>query len=154
MDTYGSLPYSPTDKTEVLYTEAVSQNTMAEKAFCKLAAEKAVGENIKSFAAKIAFENDTINDPVIQVIINKRILVTDGLRPKLQKELATLEKAASGFDKAFLTIIIRNYQRSITTYESNLPKLDDVELKRDALSMLAFKKEHLAEAQHLLNEIN
>jgi predicted outer membrane protein len=153
-DIYCSIPPSPTNNTEALYAEEVSQNTMAEKAFCNLAAGKAENRDVKSFASKIAFENDKVNDPFIQITIKKRILVLDGLWPKLEQDLKTLEKESTAFDEVFLKTMIRNYQRSVSTYEGYLSKLDDVEFKRDALNLLAIKKGHLAEARHLLDQVD
>ncbi len=153
-DVFCSVPSSPPNNTEALYAEDVSQNTMAEKAFCEMAESKATKGSIRSFAAKIVFENDTINDAFIQIIIKKRILLVDGLRPQLQQELKTLEKETREFNQAFLKTIIMNYRRSVTAYESGLSKLNDVELKRDALNMLVIKKSHLEDAQHLLSQID
>jgi len=141
------------DSASVLFAVVVCPNIMFEKAICTLAENRSPHAGMRLFAERRIVDGDTINDPFIQEIIKKGILVIEELEPEQQTELDALTTCTQNFDHTFLKMLIRHYQRSLTFYESISPTLNDVEFKRYAVHECVVKQDQLEQAQRLLNQI-
>lgn len=142
------------DNTEVEedaeFAVTAADGGMMEAAMGKLAQNKAVHKEVKDFGAMMVADHTVANNELQSLAQTRKISLPAALSEDQQKKYNKLNsKQANGFDRAYISLMIKNHQEDIEDFREQSGEGKDAELRNWAASKLPTLEHHLAEAQRI-----
>lgn len=142
---------APLAAADAQFILKAAEASLFELEVAKLAADKAAGPAVKSFAQMLVDDHTVANDKLKQIASSHGVPLPASMATNKKKELDQLSKLSGvKFDQQFLKMVgIKDHEHDIADFEkaSRTAKSDDV--KSFAESTLPTLKKHLDAAQKL-----
>ncbi|MCF0056370.1 DUF4142 domain-containing protein [Dyadobacter sp. CY356] len=120
---------------------------MAEVALSKIAVEKATDPKVKDFAKQMIKDHSKANEELKTLASSKNITLPSAPNEEKQKEAADLGgKSGSDFDKAYISQMNKDHEKTVKLFEDAQKDLKDAELKAFIEKTLPVIKAH---AEHV-----
>lgn len=132
------------------FVDDASAKGVAEIEVGKLALEKAVAPDVKTFAQMMVSDHTAANDKLKTIAQSKRIEVSS--YPQVMDKIKALIldlRSAKSFDQAYANNQVKAHEAAIELFEKEAANGKDAELKAFASATLLKLKEHLAQAKQL-----
>ena len=123
---------------------------MAEVALAKLAQEKTLNAEVKSFAAKLEKDHSKVNDELKEVASKKDITLPAATWKAHQATHDRLAKLSGAeFDKAYMATMLEDHQKDVREFSRVASGSGDADIKAFASKTLPTLKDHLQQVQEL-----
>jgi putative membrane protein len=144
----GAQPAAATTDRDFL--RQVAQGGHAEVELAKLAQQKAQSPAVKQFAQRLEQDHGKVNQEVESLATQKDIQLATAPSPDQAALKARLEKLQGAeFDKVFMSAMVTNHKKSITSFEQRAASGSDADVKAFASKTLPALREHLKLSQDI-----
>src|SRR5690554_4312127 len=119
----------------------------------KIAASRAVDQEVKDFANKMVQDHGRANEELATLAKAKTIVLPTALSRENQKDLQEFnEKGAEEFDDDYIERMIEDHERTIKIFEHASSQSKDSDFKEFAVKQLPILKMHLDHARKIDNK--
>ena len=135
---------------DATFVKKAADGGMAEVALAKLAQEKALNADVKSFAGKLEKDHSKVNDELKELASRKDITLpaaTSKIHQATHDKLAKLSGAE--FDKAYVATMLESHQKGVRDFSNVASGSGDADVKAFASKTLPTLKDHLQQVQEL-----
>ncbi|WP_137391857.1 DUF4142 domain-containing protein [Rhodoligotrophos defluvii] len=127
------------------FMAAAIQINLAEIELGKLGQEKAQDQAVRAYAEKMVADHTKANEQALALAQQLDMKAPAEPREKDQAEYKKLQDITSGFDKAFMNVMIKGHQEAVNLFDAQTnAKGPSAKFARNLLPEL---QHHLAEAQ-------
>lgn len=135
---------------DVKFVKTESAAGMAEVKIATLAVTKAERTDVKALAETLVSDHTTVNAQLAALATQKGIKVSTVLSPEHAETVQKLEKlTGSDFDKEFLSVIISDHKKCISSFQTASTDAKDDDVRTWAGKTLPALKSHLEKAEAL-----
>ncbi|WP_419701576.1 DUF4142 domain-containing protein [Mucilaginibacter sp. NFX135] len=128
---------------------------MTEVELGKLAQEKALDPQVKSFGAMMVKDHSMANMEMKELASSKRITLPDSINSEEQKlKTQLLAKSGSDFDKAYVDAMVKDHQKDIAAFEEARGKVKYPEMTAFIDKSLPMLKKHLQAIESISKKMN
>ncbi len=132
------------------FVENASAKGVAEVEAGKLAQQKGVAADVKSFAQMMVSDHTAANQKLQSIAQQKKLKVSDHAQMMDKAKAMIMElRNAKSFDQAYANNQVKAHEATIKLFEDEASNGTDADLKAFAMDTLPKLKAHLAEAQKL-----
>jgi putative membrane protein len=135
------------------FIEKAAQDSIAEIDLGGLAKERAESEEVKQFAQRMIDDHGKANEQLEELAKNKGAVIPTEAgeeHSKIRAELAGLEGEA--FDQRYMAAMAEDHQKAVDLFQQQAEQGEDPELKAFAEQTLPTIKEHLTQAQSMVQQ--
>jgi putative membrane protein len=135
---------------DVKFVKTESAAGMSEVKIAELAVTKAERSDVKAFAETLVTDHTAVNAQLAALATKKGVEVSAVLSPAHAATVQKLEKATKAdFDKEFLTVIISDHKKCISSFETASKDAKDNDLRIWVDKTIPALKSHLEKAEAL-----
>jgi putative membrane protein len=148
--TAGAGQLAEADQT---FVEKVAQDNIAEMDLGELAKEKAQSDEVKQFAQRMIDDHGKAQEQLEPIAQSKGAVVPTEAgeeHSKIRAELAELE--GEEFDQKYMAAMAEDHQKAVDLFQKQAEEGQDPELKSFAEQTLPIIKEHLTQAQSMVQQ--
>lgn len=132
------------------FVEDASAKGVAEVEAGKLAQEKGIGADVKTFGAMMVKDHTAANEKLKSIADQKKLEVsTDAELLDKAKAMILDLRSAKSFDQAYANNQVKAHEATIEIFEDEIKDGDDAQLKAFATETLPKLKAHLEQAKTL-----
>jgi putative membrane protein len=141
-------PLPPPQSPDAKFAAAASAANVKELQASGAAQGKALSDDVKKFARKMAEDHAKANQELSVLIVKKGMTCSKGSEPETLEALAELRKwSGADFDKRYMAMMVQDHRSCLRLYEAQAKEGEDPELKELAEKRLPMLKEHLKLAE-------
>lgn len=138
---------APADSATVMFMTKAASGGMMEVQLGQLAQDQAQNQRVKDFGAMMVRDHGKANDELKSLASTKSVTLSDSLMPEHKHHITELRnKKGAGFDKAYMTMMVRDHQKDIQEFEKASNNLSDGEVKAFSTRTLPVLRAHLDSA--------
>ncbi|WP_162817877.1 DUF4142 domain-containing protein [Niabella yanshanensis] len=127
-----------------------AEGGMMEAELGRLAQNKAVHREVKSFGAMMVGDHSDTNKELESLAQTRNISLPAALGEDKQKKYDELNsKKANEFDREYISFMIKDHKEDIEAFREQSKESKDAELRNWATSKIPILEHHLAEAQRI-----
>jgi putative membrane protein len=133
--------------------EKVAQDSIAEIDLGELAKERAQSDEVKQFAQRMIDDHGKANEQLEEIAKNKGVALPTEAgeeHSKVRAELADLK--GEEFDQKYMAAMAEDHQKAVDLFQKQSEEGQDAELKSFAEQTLPIIKEHLTQAQSMVQQ--
>jgi putative membrane protein len=146
-DSVASDSASAVAEDDAEFAVEAANGGMAEVALSKIAEEKATDSKIKAFAKQMVTDHSKANDELKALASSKNITLPSAPNEEKQKAAADLGgKSGADFDKAYISQMKKDHDKTVKLFEDAKKEVKDAELKAFIDKTLPVIKAH---AEHV-----
>ena len=144
----GNEPLPPPNNPDAKFAAAASAANVKELQASGTAQGKALSDDVKKFARKMAEEHAKANQELSVLIVKKGMKCATGAESEILSPLQELKKLSGAeFDKRYMTMMVQDHRSCVGLYESQARDGHDPEFRELAEKRLPVLKEHLKLAE-------
>lgn len=128
---------------EQSYLQKAGERHQAEVALGQLALQKASGDQVKQYGARMIQDHQQMIERVEKLIRKEGELSMP--HQQIQRKLAEL--SGKDFDKAYMAFMVRDHMKNLSELEQRAPTLTDARVEHWTADTLRILKDHLAHAK-------
>jgi putative membrane protein len=135
------------------FVEKAAQDSIAEIDLGELAKERAVSEEVKQFAQRMIDDHGKANEQLEEIAKTKGAVIPTEAgeeHSKVRAELADLK--GEEFDQKYMAAMAEDHQKAVDLFQKQAEEGLDPELKAFAEQTLPTIKEHLTQAQSMVQQ--
>ena len=130
------------------FVKEAAQGGMMEVELGKLAADKAVSEDVKAFGKRMVDDHSKANDELTTLAKNKNIQLATALEGKHKRTVERLAKLSGDkFDRDYMSAMVSDHKDDVAAFQKEADKGQDADVKSWAGKTLPTLKSHLQLAQ-------
>ena len=138
------------DENSSSFLVRVANGGMAEVEMTMQAEQKAVYEDVRSFAAMLHRDHSGVNETVRSLAVQKKITLPATISAEKQKEIDHLKKnTGKNLDREFIKTMIKNHEAGITMFQQAMQDAKDAEVRSFADKTRPTLRAHLDSAKAL-----
>ena len=138
---------APADSAAVMFMTKAASGGMMEVQLGQLAQDQAQNQRVKDFGAMMVRDHGKANDELKSIASSKNVTLSDSLTSEHKHHVTDLQKKkGSAFDKAYMSMMVKDHQKDIQEFEKASNNLSDGEVKAFATRTLPVLKTHLDSA--------
>lgn len=138
---------APADSATVMFMTKAASSGMMEVQLGQLAQDQAQNQRVKDFGAMMVRDHGKANDELKSLASAKNVTLSDSLMPDHKHHVTDLKKKkGAAFDKAYISMMVKDHQEDIGEFEKASNNLSDGEVKAFATRTLPVLKTHLDSA--------
>jgi putative membrane protein len=146
-DSVASDSASAVAEDDAEFAVEAANGGMAEVALSKIAEEKATDSKVKAFAKQMVTDHSKANDELKALASSKNITLPSAPNEEKQKAAADLGgKSGADFDKAYISQMKKDHDKTVKLFEDAQKEVKDAELKAFIDKTLPVIKAH---AEHV-----
>jgi putative membrane protein len=154
MESPGVPAPNQTNTQDRLFAQLATSGGMAEVDFGRLAAEKASGSAVKTFAQRMVDDHSAANEKLAGIAEKSKIPLPEEIDKDHQAIRADLEKLdGARFDLAYMQAQVVDHQKTVQLLEWEIGQGQDAQLQRFAAETLPTVLDHLEMARALTAEL-
>lgn len=135
------------------FVEKVAQDGIAEADLGALAKERAKSDEVKQFAQRMIDDHGKANEQLEEIAKNKGAVVPTEAgeeHSKIRAELADLK--GEEFDQKYMAAMAEGHQKAVDLFQKEIESGQDADVKAFAEQTLPTIKEHLSQAQSMVQQ--
>ena len=135
------------------FAEKAAQDSIAEIDLGELAKERAQSDEVKQFAQRMIDDHGKANEQLEEIAKNKGVALPTEAgeeHSKVRAELADLK--GEEFDQKYMAAMAEDHQKAVDLFQKQSEEGQDAELKSFAEQTLPIIKEHLTQAQSMVQQ--
>lgn len=138
---------TPPDSATVTFMTKAASGGMMEVQLGQIAQDQGDNQRVKDFGAMMIRDHGKANDELKSIASAKNVTLSDSLMADHKKHVADMKKKkGSAFDKAYMSMMVKDHQKDIQEFEKASNNLSDGEVKAFATRTLPVLKTHLDSA--------
>jgi putative membrane protein len=144
----GAEPLPPPNTPDAKFAAAASAANVKELQASGAAQVKALSDDVKKFARKMAEDHAKANQELSVLLVKRGMKCANGAEAETLKALQELRKLTGAeFDKRYMAMMVQDHRACLHLYEAEAKDGEDPELKELAEKRLPMLKEHLKLAE-------
>lgn len=141
-------PLPPPGNPDAKFAAAASAANVKELQASGVAQGKALSDDVKKFARKMAEDHAKANQELAVLIVKKGMKCATGSESETLNALQELKKLTGAeFDKRYMAMMVQDHRSCLHLYESQAKEGQDPDLKELAEKRLPMLKRHLKLAE-------
>jgi len=141
-------------QTDAAFIKEAAQGGMAEVELGRLGVERAESPDVKQFAQRMVEDHSKANDELKPIASKEGVTIPKALDPKHKATKDKLAKLSGhDFDRAYMREMTSDHNHDVSTFQKQLAKTRDPELKSWIEKTLTTVKEHQQLAQETASKV-
>lgn len=137
-------------KVDSQFMMAAANAGMTEVKLGNVAVSNSSNDKVKEFGQMMIKDHTTAGDQLKKIAEARHISLPDSLSKESNKHVADMEKKkGSGFDKAYISMMVEGHQKVLKQFEDEQAKGSDNELKAFVAQTIPVIKGHLDAAKSI-----
>lgn len=142
------------DTATLNFIKQASTAGMKEVKAGKLAANKAISNDVKSFANQMVTDHTKANDQLMQLIKSKNWNIMPPSDAETNPDRMFTGASGTAFDKTYVSMMVLDHQKAVALFENAANTVQDPDIKAFAKQTLPTLQQHLASIQAIATKMN
>lgn len=150
----GSQSKRAVSNQDMKFVEEAAVGGMMEVDLGRLAAERAVNDDVKAFARRMVEDHTKANQQLLQVAAQTGITLPQDIPADKKQHRDMLAKATGAeFDRMYMSHMVKDHQKTVKEFEKQAQKGDNQAVRTFAQQTLPTLRQHLELAQSLAAQV-
>ena len=130
------------------FMEKAARDGLAEVQLATLAKDKALHDEVKSFASRMLTDHSKANDQLKSLAAAKGVALPGEIDTKHQRDVDKISKQVGpDFDRAYMRHMVSDHKKDVSAFKREAKHGKDADVRNFAASTLPTLQEHLAAAR-------
>lgn len=139
---------APLARGDVSFMKKAGEHGLAEVELGRLAQEKGMREEVKSFGARMVADHGKANEELMRIAASKGVQLPTAPARNHQRDMEKLRKhSGPDFDREYMKRMVSDHRKDVRDFERQAKNARDPEIREFARQQLTVLRAHLGAAQ-------